>query len=211
MPGRAVAARLGGVADNTSITFWFDPVCPFTWRTSRWAREVAGRRGAEVRWRVMSLAVLNAGQEVPEQFREAARQAPRAHRVLVAAERDHGTAALGRLYSAVGVRLHEKGESLGPDLIAGALADADLPGSLIDVLDDESLDPLVRQSHDEAQARVGTPSGSPVTAIGDGPGYFGPVVVPVPGPAAGDRLFEALRLLSEVPEFGEIKRARAGF
>lgn len=199
------------MADNASITFWFDPVCPFTWRTSRWAAEVAGRRGAEVRWRVMSLSLLNAGREVPEQFREAARQAPRAHRVLVAAERDHGTAALGRLYAALGVRLHEKGESLGPGLIAGALADAELPGPLIDVLDDESLDPLVRQSHDESQARVGTPSGSPVTAIGDGPGHFGPVVVPVPDPAAGDRLFEALRLLADVPQFSELKRARAGF
>lgn len=199
------------MADDTSITFWFDPVCPFTWRTSRWALGVAGRRGAEVRWRVMSLAVLNAGQEVPEQFREVARQAPRAHRVLVATERDHGTAALGRLYTAVGTRLHEKGESLGPDLIAGALADADLPGSLIDVLDDESLDPLVRQSHDEAQARVGAAGGSPVTAIGDGPGWFGPVVIPVPDEAAGDRLFEALRLLAEVPGFSELKRVRAGF
>lgn len=199
------------MTDIPRITFWFDPVCPFTWRTARWAQDVAARQGSDVRWRVMSLAILNAGREIPEQFREAARQAPRAHRILVAAERDHGTVALGRLYRSMGVRLHEKGESLGLDLLVGALADADLPATLIQLADDESLDPVVQASHDEAQARVGTTSGSPVTALGDGPGYFGPVVVPVPDAASGDRLFEALRLLAGVPEFSELRRARAEF
>lgn len=196
------------MADNDTVTFWFDPVCPFTWRTSRWLEEVTRRRGVEVNWRVMSLAILNAGGEVPAQFREAARQAPRAHRVLVGTERSHGTAALGRLYAAMGARLHEQGERIGPDLVAGALADAGLPDSLLDGLDDESLDPLVRRSHDAAQDRVGTATGSPVLAIGDGPGYFGPVVVRAPDAVGGDQLFDALRLLSAVPEFSELKRAR---
>ncbi|MGC4893672.1 DsbA family oxidoreductase [Micromonospora sp. DT31] len=190
------------------VTFWFDPVCPFTWSTSRWLVDVAGRRDVEVTWQVMSLAILNADNEVPEQFREAAQQAPRAHRVLVAAERAHGTEALGRLYTALGSRLHEKGERIGPDLLAGALADAGLPDELRGSMDDESLDPLVQRSHDEAQARVGTASGSPVLAIGDRPAYFGPVVTPVPEGAAADRLFDALLLLSAVPEFSELKRAR---
>src|SRR5437762_2407587 len=72
-------------------------------------------------------------------------------------------------------------------------------------------DPAVRASHDEGQARVGTESGSPVTAIDDHPGFFGPVVVPVPEPDTADRLFEALRLLSGVPQFSELKRARNPF
>jgi len=199
------------MTDDRRISFWFDPVCPFTWRASRWARGVAERQGLPVRWRVMSLGILNEGKEIPERFREAAREAPRIHRVLVATDRAHGQDALGRLYTAVGQRLHDKAEAIGTDLLVGALADAGLPAGLIEAADDTSIDPVIRASHEEGQARVGDTSGSPITAIGLGPGFFGPVVVPIPDAEAGDRLFEALALLSSVPQFSEVKRARNPF
>jgi 2-hydroxychromene-2-carboxylate isomerase len=200
------------MTDDRSITFWFDPICPFTWRTSRWARDVAGRQGAPVTWRVMSLAILNeGGEEPPEQYREVMRQSPRLLRLLVAAERRDGQAAVDRLYTAVGQRMHDKGESIGEELLTAALDDAGLPAELLAAADDASLDQAVRASHEEAQERVGTEAGSPIVAIGAGPGFFGPVVAPVPDEAAGDRLFEALRLLSSVPQFSELKRARNPF
>jgi len=210
----SVASELDGtvrMSGEATVTFWFDPVCPFTWRTSRWVRDVASRPGRAVRWAVMSLAILNDGKEIPERFREGMRQAPRAHRVLVAADQRYGQDAIDRLYTALGERLHHGGERLGTDLLVAAIADAGLPVDLIDAADDSSLDPAVRASHDEGQARVGTESGSPVTAIDDHPGFFGPVVVPVPEPDTADRLFEALRLLSGVPQFSELKRARNPF
>jgi len=55
-----------------SITFWFDPSCPFTWRTSRWVLDVASRRAEQVRWRFLSLSLLNEGKDdIPAQYREA--------------------------------------------------------------------------------------------------------------------------------------------
>jgi 2-hydroxychromene-2-carboxylate isomerase len=193
-----------------AITFYFDPACPFTWRTSRWVRDVAARRGETVHWRFLSLAVLNEGKDLPEQYREPMAWGRRAHRVLAATDLRHGQDAVDRLYSALGRRVHYENADRGSALVA-AIAEAGLPAELADAAGDASLDKVVRASHDEAQSRVGTETGSPVTAIDDGPAFFGPVVVPVPDADDADRLFEALRLLSTVPQFSEVKRARNPF
>ena len=194
-----------------AVTFYFDPMCPFTWRTSRWVRDVAGRTGEPVTWKFLSLAVLNEGKDVPEQFRPVLAFGRTAHRVLAAADQKYGQEAVERLYSALGRRLHY--ENAAPDTVtlAAAVAEAQLPADLVDAVEDSSLDTVVRASHDEAQALVGTETGSPVTAVDGGPGFFGPVVAPVPEGADADRLFEALRLLSTVPQFSELKRARNPF
>ncbi|HEX5742136.1 MAG TPA: disulfide bond formation protein DsbA [Pilimelia sp.] len=194
-----------------AITFYFDPACPFTWRTSRWVRDAAARAGEPVTWKFLSLAVLNEGRDVPEQFRPRLAFARGAHRVLAAADRGHGQDAVDRLYSALGRRLHHDDAGWDAGTLAAAVAEAQLPAGLVEAAGDGALDAAVRASHDEAQARVGTETGSPVTAFGDGPGFFGPVVAPVPEGADADRLFEALRLLSAVPQFSELKRARNAF
>ena len=194
-----------------AIDFYFDPVCPFTWLTSRWVKDAAGRSGDTITWKFLSLAVLNEGQDIPEQFRPGMAFGREAHRVLAAAGRDHGPEAVDRLYTALGRRLHE--EKAGPETatLTAAIEEAQLPADLIDAAGDESLDAVVRAGHDEAQARVGTESGSPVLALDGGPAFFGPVVAPVPLGEDADRLLEALRLLSAVPQFSELKRARNPF
>jgi 2-hydroxychromene-2-carboxylate isomerase len=191
-----------------SITFWFDPTCPFTWRTSRWIRGVAARHGEDLRWRLLSLAILNEGKEIPELYRRYHAWSRRALRVLAAAEERHGQPAVDSLYSALGRRVHEDGEDHGDEVIRAAIAEAGLPAELGEAVDDSGYDAAIQTSHDESQARVGSESGSPVIALDNGPGFFGPVVVPVPTGEDADRLFEALRLLSAVPQFSELKRAR---
>ena len=191
-----------------TVTFWFDPSCPFTWRTGQWLRSVAEARGEQVRWRLMSLATLNADKELSAKHEERLRQAQLASRVLAATEAAHGSAGLDAVYAALGKRVHEQGQDLGRATVEAALGEAGLPGALLAAYDDEQPDAAVLTSHDESQQRVGEEAGSPVVAFGDGPGFFGPIVTDVPTAEAADRLYEAVRLLSSVAEFSELKRAR---
>jgi 2-hydroxychromene-2-carboxylate isomerase len=193
------------------VTFFFDPTCPFTWRTSRWLRGVTQPRGHTIGWRLMSLKMLNEGKDLPEQWRDRLAFSIRAVRVLFATLDKHGNEALDRLYTEFGTRLHYEQADLDDALIATAVEAAGLPPELTGAADDEGLDEAIRASHEEAQARVGQESGSPVLAIGAGPGFFGPVVVPPPEGESAEKLYDAVRLLSAVPEFSELKRARASF
>ena len=193
------------------IDFWFDPACPFTWRTSRWLLEVADQRPIGITWRLMSLSVLNAGKDIPEQYREPLRQGVRALRVLAAAEDSGGQDAVGRLYTALGTRRHEHGKDYEDGVLQDAVAEVGLPASVAAAADEERYDAAVLASHEEGQRRVGTEVGSPVTAVGGGRGFFGPVVVPVPTGAEALRLMDAVRLLASVPSFSELKGARASF
>jgi 2-hydroxychromene-2-carboxylate isomerase len=191
-----------------TVTLWFDPSCPFTWRTSRWLRSAVAARGESVRWRLMSLAVLNADKDVPAEYEEPMRQARLASRVLAAAEAGHGSDGLDAVYTALGTRVHEQGQKLDRRTLEGALGEAGLPGALLAAYDDDTHDAAVRTSHEESQRRVGEEAGSPVVAVGDGPGFFGPIVTEVPTGEAADRLYDAVRLLSSVPGFAELKRSR---
>ena len=193
----------------TRVDFWFDPGCPYTWRTSRWLAEIPAQRPVDLTWRLMSLSVLNAGHEIPERYRSLMANNTRALRVFAAAEQTGGQGALTALYTAYGARRFDEGVDYDDDLMRAAIAAAGLPESLADALDDESYDAGIAASHEESQARVGDEAGSPITAINDAKGYFGPVVVPVPTGDDAVRLFDALRLLSGVAAFSELKGARA--
>lgn len=195
-------------ASTPTVEFWFDPACPFTWRTSRWLEDVATRRGIEVTWKLMSLSLLNEGKEVPEQYREPMRQGARALRVLAAAQRSGGSEAVRALYTVLGTARHEKDQDYDDALLEAAVREIGLATEVAHAADDTSFDDAIRAGHEEAQQRVGTEAGSPVLAIDGGRGYFGPVVVPVPTGDEADRLFDAVRLISSVPSFSELKTAR---
>jgi 2-hydroxychromene-2-carboxylate isomerase len=191
----------------TPVDFFFDPTCPYTWRTSRWIAGVAEAGEAAVTWRLISLAVLNEGKDLPEEFRPVLAQSARALRALAAVDENDGRA---RLYTALGTRRHEKGLAFTDEEIAAAVEEAGLPASVAAAVDDASLDAAVRASHDEAQAAVGQETGSPVLRIGER-AWFGPVVVPTPTGDEALRLFEAVRLLADVPAFSELKTRRNSF
>jgi hypothetical protein len=208
---------------SSDVTFFFDPICPFTWRTSRWLRSMATKRDLIVQWRLLSLATLNEGKEIPEQYRDGMARGWRASRLLAAADAQLGQDAMARLYTEIGTRIHgyvgpgpleghpTERRTLDTEVLVESLAAAGLPAQLMASTDDTALDDVIRESHAAGQARVGTESGSPIVAFGDGPGFFGPVVVPVPDGESAEKLFDAVRLLTSVPEFSEIKRARNGF
>jgi len=193
---------------SEDVTFWFDPSCPYTWRTSRWLLAVTGARNLTIDWRLMSLAILNEDKEIPERFRAKQEGGRRAARVLIAVDEKYDSDAVERLYTEIGIRVHEDGRDIDERVLTEALAAADLPPDLYFAIEDDEMDEYLVESHYEGQDRVGTEAGSPILALGDGPGYFGPIVTPVPAGEAAEKLFDAMRLLSAVPEFSELKRAR---
>ncbi|GAA2227835.1 DsbA family protein [Streptomyces amakusaensis] len=204
------------MSDNgkTPVDFWFDPLCPWAWMTSRWVLEVEKVRDIEVSWHVMSLAVLNEGREdeLPEQYRDSLKRAWGPVRVAVAAAEQHGAQVLGPLYTALGTRFHNKGEGPTPEAVAGALADAGLPASLIEYMERGDYDTEVRASHKEGIDKVGQDVGTPVIAVpgadGEQIAFFGPVVTPTPKGEEAAKLWDGTLLVASVPGFFELKRTR---
>lgn len=193
---------------TVNVTIWVDPTCGYTWRTASWLRAVAAGRGEAVRWRLLSLAILNEHRDVPEQYREGHRRSRLASRVVVAADAAHGNDAVAALYAELGARVHERGAPLDRATVEESLAAAGLPASLADAWDDDSWDDAVRASHEEGQARVGQESGSPVVAFADAAGFFGPILTAVPTGAEAEKLYDAFAALSSIAHFSELKRAR---
>ncbi|HEY5833423.1 disulfide bond formation protein DsbA [Streptomyces sp.] len=202
---------------RTPVDFWFDPLCPWTWMTSRWAVEVETLRPIEIRWHVMSLAILNEGKldQIPEEFHELlGPKGWRPVRVVVAAQQKFGNEAAGRLYTELGTRFHPGGRGPDLDVIADALAAAGLPAELIDHADADTYDAEVRASHQEGMDRAGEEAGTPVIAVpgpdGEQVAFFGPIVTPIPRGDAAARLWDGTVLVASVPGFAEIKRSRTG-
>jgi hypothetical protein len=199
---------------KTPVDFWFDPLCPWAWMTSRWVLEVEKVRDIEVRWHIMSLAVLNEDKldQLPEEYRDMlATKAWKPVRVVTAAWQKHGDDVLGPLYTALGTRIHNNGEGPTVEAIAGALADVGLPADLIDYADqdDFEFDAELRASHKEGIEKVGQEVGTPVPgADGEQIAFFGPVVTPAPKGEEAARLWDGTLAVASVPGFYEIKRTR---
>lgn len=189
------------------IDFWFDPACPWAWMTSRWVEEVQKVRDVDVHWHVMSLAVLNEGRDLPEDYRATLDEAWGPVRVIVAAAELHGEEHIKALYDAMGSRRHPGGRKDTAAIIAESLAEAGLPAELADAAGTQEWDAALRASHEQAIALVGDEVGTPVVAF-DGTAFFGPVVTPIPRGEAAGRLFDGFALITGVPGFYELKRSR---
>ncbi|MDT0165068.1 DsbA family protein [Actinotalea sp. AC32] len=186
---------------------WFDPVCPWAWMTSRWMTEVEGLRDVEVHWHVMSLAVLNEGRDLPDEYRALMDEAWGPVRVVTAARLAHGEQVVKPLYDAIGTRLHPGGRTDRTAVLVEALEEVGLPAELLAAADDDRVDAELRASHQRALDLVGDEVGTPVVAI-DGTGYFGPVMTPAPRGEDAARLWDGLVLMTRVPGFYELKRTR---
>ncbi|RVU19271.1 disulfide bond formation protein DsbA [Streptomyces antnestii] len=203
------------MSEKTPVDFWFDPLCPWAWMTSRWILEVEKIRDIEVRWHVMSLAVLNENRldELPEEYRDLLEtKAWGPVRVVIAAQQEHGAEVLGDLYTALGTRFHNGGEGPTKEAVKSALEEVGLPVTLLDHWDETPYDAELRASHQEGIDKVGQDVGTPVIAVpgadGEQIAFFGPVVTPAPKGEEAGKLWDGTLLVASVPGFYEIKRTR---
>ncbi|UKA48051.1 DsbA family protein [Arthrobacter sp. FW305-123] len=187
--------------------FWFDPVCPFAWITSRWIGEVEQVRGIETEWHVMSLSVLNEGRDLPEDYRAMMDDSWGPVRVIIAAQEIHGSSYVKPLYDAMGEQIHHEGNKDRASVIRKALAETGLPAELARFADSEEFDAQLRASHESGISLVGQDVGTPVVAV-NGTAFFGPVLTRIPRGEEAGKIWDATVTLAGYPHFFELKRSR---
>jgi hypothetical protein len=195
------------MSERDTADFWFDPMCPFAWATSRWMLEVEKVRPVDTKWHVMSLAVLNEGRDLPPAYRERMGRAWGPVRVIIAARELHGEEYVKPLYDSMGTQIHPGGEKNLSIVIEKALSEVGLPADLAGYATSDEYDTQLRASHAEGINLVGQEVGTPVVSF-NGVAFFGPVITRIPRGEQAGRLWDASVTLAGYPSFFELKRTR---
>lgn len=207
----------GGIAEHVTerkksvvdVDLYLDPVCPFSWVTSRWLLDAARETHTPVTLRQMSLAVLNEGKDLEGKPKRMMERSRRLGRLFAAVVSRHGQDAFARLYDALGTQFHLRDDELTTDEVRQLLATCDFDESLCEALDDPAFDDEVKRTHQASQEVLGGPAGSPIIVV-DGRGFHGPVMTRIPGHEDGVRLLDAVLTATRTPEFATLQRPPEG-
>jgi len=204
------------------IVFYFDPVCPFAWMTSKWVRRVMAQRDYTVEWRFISLRLINASVDYDAQFPpdyEVGHTAGlRLLRVAARVRDEHGPDGVAAFYAAAGAHIFDSPppkEASGRELrgtreyAEAVLATAGLPSILAEALEVPAYDQVIQRETDEALALTGKDVGTPIIFFRppDGVAFFGPVISRLPAEDDAVRLWDHVVGLAEFPGFAELKRS----
>ena len=213
LPGNNVGRMAVAIAvreKDKTADFWFDPLCPWAWITSRWMLEVEQVRPVRTNWHVMSLAYLNlqqhSGEGFSKEYLERMNQAWGPVRICAAAAAEKGDEVLLPLYTAIGTRFHNE-RRRDAVALAEAVAEAGLSSSLIDAAGSTEFDEEIKKSHHAGIDLVGTDVGTPIVSY-EGNAFFGPVVTPIPRGEAAGKLWDGVLLVTATDGFFELKRTR---
>lgn len=199
------------------LEFFFDPVCPWAWVTSRWVVEVRSQRPYDIQWKFISLKTLNEGNTADWYGGElkAGHLAGRhCHRVSAAVRASHGNDGVDALYTALGTAIHVNGRRdaiTDPEpFLREMLASAGLPADLAAHWNDETFDELIVAETELALSRTGRDVGTPILTFRPGAddegSFFGPVICRAPRGDDALRLWDAVEVVATTPGVVELKR-----
>ncbi len=202
------------------VEYFFDPVCPFCWVTSRWVVDIAPDRDLEIMWRFICLRIINDGtyEAKGPEYERSHNKGRQLLRVAAAVGKDHGSERVGELYTAMGNAIWEVPrppdgdrrthlESFDATVVAGLLESVGLDSAYAAAMDDSAHDDVLAAESELAFERTGRDVGTPIITYGDGPSYFGPVISSVPPHDEGLRLWDGLVEVTSVATFSELKRS----
>jgi hypothetical protein len=202
---------------DADISFYFDPVCPFAWMTSKWVRLVMAQRNYTVDWRFISLRMVNSAVDYESHFPpgyEAGHTAGlKLLRVAAHVRADYGRGAVGPLYEAIGAQVFDSPDGHqdrgSREFLEPILAQVGLPSTLVDSLDDTSFDPELLRETEEALRLTGKDVGTPIIQFQppEGVAFFGPVISRLPDETDALQLWDHVLGLASFAGFAELKRS----
>ena len=202
------------------LDFYFDPVCPFAWMTSKWVRLVAAQRHYNVEWRFISLRLVNAEVDYATHFPVGYERGHTAGlellRVAAAVRNERGPEAVGPLYEAYGAEIFDSPPGRQADLhrdpkgfVSPILGRLGLPTGLAAAVFDTALDAEIQAETDRALVLTGRDVGTPILHFEPpaGTALFGPVISRLPSPDEAVALWDHVVALAGFGGFAELKRS----